>query len=224
MESADSVSVWRDDWQTLWYTISCVSAHSITSSWEKTSSKVSPTWKFSAAEQFWEDPAEPYLPSNVNILHFFKVRIRITQRAFGVPNFWASPPSSPPALWDTWHSSNRMDLESGPDLQHDPFLRSVSLMQWYRQSMSLMRICSSNSFVPCFNSAVLRQKSHKFSVSWVKFMVHVQQAQWNCLLCACVAQLCNTRGSWGRLAPLIWPSFNLIAYLMCYANAGRYLH
>lgn len=158
MESAGSISVWRDDRQTLWCTINCVVARSITSSWDKTSSNASPTCKLPAADlqsRFGRTLLNHTYPHACNILHFFKVRIRKMQRALGVPNFWALPPSSPPVLWDTWCSGNSMDLESGPDLQHDPFLGSVSLMPWYRWFMSLTRICSFDSFVPCFNSALV---------------------------------------------------------------------
>lgn len=131
--SAGSVSVQRDDWQTLWCTISCVTAHSTTSRWEKTCSNVLSTGEFPDADlwvSFEGILLDCIYPQIENILPFFEVRVRITLTALGVPNFWAFPPSSPPASWDTWLSGNSMNTESGPDLQRDAFLKSVSLMPW----------------------------------------------------------------------------------------------
>lgn len=72
--SAGSVSVQRDDWQTLWCTISCVTAHSTTSRWEKTCSNVLSTGEFPDADlwvSFEGILLDCIYPQIENILPFF---------------------------------------------------------------------------------------------------------------------------------------------------------
>lgn len=118
-----------------------------------------------SVEQFWGDYAEPYFPSSMKHSPLFKVRIRVMQTRLSVPELWGSPPSSLPVLFDTWHSASSKDLVSSSDLKHNHFLASVSLMPWYRWFISLMRIHWSDSFVPCFNSALFEGQSPINSVS-----------------------------------------------------------